>query len=204
MITGFKLFQYDKAVRLHFTNKKYNLFDYKGKTSGVTYENFLARRDYNIYNAIARKFDTDAESIQFLVANYVYQNDPIHNIASSESNFILWNRRKQSITNTFREDIDKVVLVMEKKGITALDMIDNSKDIPELFKLYLGKSIAIESLFILNKFLPFLESWENTLETVWSKDLLIMKKLDRFVKYNEDTIQALLKKSLLLDESIFQ
>ena len=202
MITGFKLFQYDKAVRLHFTNKKYNLFDYKGKTSGVTYENFLARRDYNIYNAIARKFDTDAESIQFLVANYAYQNDPIHNIASSESNFILWNRRKQSITNTFREDIDKVVLVMEKKGMTALDMIDNSKDIPELFKLYLGKGITIESLFILNKFLPFLESWENTLETLWSKDLLILKKLDRFVKYSEDTIQSVINKSLLLDELI--
>lgn len=198
MITGFKLFQYDKAVRLHFTNKKYNLFDYKGKTSGVTYENFLARRDYNIYNAIARKFDTDAESIQFLVANYAYQNDPIHNIASSESNFILWNRRKQSITNTFREDIDKVVLVMEKKGMTAIDMIDNSKDIPELFKLYLGKGITIESLFILNKFLPFLESWENTLETVWSKDLLILKKLDRFVKFPQDKVQLILEESSML------
>ena len=202
MITGFKFFQYDKAVRLHFTNKKYNLFDCGGKTRGVTYENFLARRDYNIYNAIARKFDTDAESIQFLVSNYAYQNDPIHNIASSESNFILWNRRKQSITNTFKEDIDKVALVMEKKSLTAFDMIDNSKDIPELFKLYLSQGITIESLFILNKFMPFLESWENTLETVWGKDLLILKKLDRFVKYNAETIQSVIDKSLLFDELI--
>jgi hypothetical protein len=202
MITGFKLFQYDKAVRLHFTNKKYNLFDYKGKTSGVTYENFLARRDYNIYNAIARKFDTDSESIQFLVSNYAYKNDPIHNIASSESNFILWNRRKQSISNTFKNDIDNVVLAMEKKGLSCIEMIDNSKDIPELFKLYLGNNITIESLFILNKFIPFLEKWESTLETVWGKDLLIIKKLERFVKYNEETIQEVLNKSLLLDELI--
>jgi len=202
MITGFKLFQYDKAVRLHFTNKKYNLFDYKGKTSSVTYENFLARRDYNIYNAIARKFDTDSESIQFLVSNYAYKNDPIHNIASSESNFILWNRRKQSINQMFIEDVEKIDLEMEKKKMTFQNMLDNSKDIPELFKLYLGHNITIESLFILNKFMPFLEKWESTLETVWGKDLLIIKKLERFVKYNEETIQEVLNKSLLLDELI--
>ena len=170
------------------------------KTNGVTFENFLARRDYNVYNAIARKFDTDAESIQFLVANYAYKNDPIHNIASSENNFITWNKRKQSITNTFKNDIDNMVLVMEKKSMSCIDMLDNKKDIPELFKIYLSNNIAIESLFILNKFLPFIENWETTLETVWGTDLLIIKKLDRFVKYNEDTIKDILEKSLLLDD----
>ena len=202
MITGFTLFKYDKAVKLHFTNKKYNLFDYKGKTNGVTFENFLARRDYNIYNAIARKFETDAQSIQFLVANYVYKNDPIHNIASSDNNFITWNKRKQSITNTFKTDVDNMILVMEKKSMSCMDMIDNRKDIPELFKMFLSNTITVESLFILNKFLPFIDSWESTLETVWGKDLLIIKKLERFVKYNEDTIKEILEKTLLLEESI--
>ena len=202
MITGFTLFKYDKAVKLHFTNKKYNLFDYKGKTNGVSFENFLARRDYNIYNAIARKFETDAQSIQFLVANYVYQNDPIHNIASSDNNFITWNKRKQSITNTFKNDIDNVILVMEKKSMSCMDMIDNRKDIPELFKVFLSGNISIETLFILNKFIPFLEKWETTLETVWGKDLLIIKKLDRFVKYPQDKIRLILEQSPFVGELI--
>ena len=202
MITGFTLFKYDKAVKLHFTNKKYNLFDYKGKTNGVSFENFLARRDYNIYNAIARKFETDAQSIQFLVANYAYKNNPIHNIASSDNNFITWNKRKQSITNTFKNDIDNVILVMEKKSMSCMDMIDNRKDIPELFKMYLQNNITVESLFILNKFLPFIDNWESTLETVWGKDLLIIKKLERFVKYNEDIIKEILNNTLLLDEIV--
>ena len=198
MITGFKLFQYDRSVKLHFTNKKYNLFDHKGKANGVTFENFLARRDYNLYNAIARKFETDAESIQFLVSNYAYKNDPIHNIASSDTNFITWNKRKQSITNTFKTDIDLVVLVMEKKGLDFEAMLDNSKDIPELFKLFLSGNVSIESLYILNKFIPFLEKWETTLETVWGQDLLIIKKLDRFVKYPEDKIRLILEQSNLI------
>ena len=202
MITGFTLFKYDKAVKLHFTNKKYNLFDYKGKTNGVSFENFLARRDYNIYNAIARKFETDAQSIQFLVANYAYKNDPIYNIASSDNNFITWTKRKQSITNTFKNDIDNVILVMEKKSMSCMDIIDNRKDIPELFKMYLQNNITVESLFILNKFLPFIDNWESTLETVWGKDLLIIKKLERFVKYNEDTIKEILINTLLLDEIV--
>jgi hypothetical protein len=202
MITGFTLFKYDKAVKLHFTNKKYNLFDYKGKTNGVSFENFLARRDYNIYNAIARKFETDTQSIQFLVANYAYKNDPIYNIASSDNNFITWTKRKQSITNTFKNDIDNVILVMEKKSMSCMDMIDNRKDIPELFKMYLQNNITVESLFILNKFLPFIDNWESTLETVWGKDLLIIKKLERFVKYNEETIKKILINTLLLDEIV--
>jgi hypothetical protein len=202
MITGFTLFKYDKAVKLHFTNKKYNLFDYKGKTNGVSFENFLARRDYNIYNAIARKFETDTQSIQFLVANYAYKNDPIYNIASSDNNFITWTKRKQSITNTFKNDIDNVILVMEKKSMSCMDMIDNRKDIPELFKMYLQNNITVESLFILNKFLPFIDNWESTLETVWGTDLLIIKKLERFVKYNEDTIKEILNNTLLLDEIV--
>ena len=90
---------------------------------------------------------------------------------------------------------------MEKKSLTCSQMIDNRKDIPELFKMYLGKNITVESLFILNKFLPFIDNWESTLETVWGKDLLIIKKLEKFVKYNEETIKEILEKTLLLDDS---
>jgi hypothetical protein len=197
MISGFTLYKYDRAVKLHFTNKKYNLFDHKGKTNGASYETFLARRDHNLYNAIARKFETDAESIQFLVANYAYKNSPIYNLASSDTNFVLWNKRKQSISNTFREDMDKVALVMEKKKMTCHDMIDNSDDIPELFKMYLGGNVTVESLSILNRYMPFLEQWESTLETVWGKDLIIIKKLERFVKIPEETIRSVLDKALL-------
>jgi hypothetical protein len=202
MITGYTFFKYERAVKLHFTTEKYNLFDYNGKTNGVSLENFLARRDYNIYNAIARKFETDAESIQFLVSNRAYKNDPIFNIASSESNFILWNRRRHSITNTFKNDIDKVLLVMEKKDISCFDMLDNSKDIPEIFKMYLGDAISIESLYILHKFIPFLEKWETTLKMIWGQDLLIIKKLDRFVKYPQDKIRLILEQSPFVDEII--
>ena len=198
MTSGFDLFKYNKAVKLHFCTKKYDVFNYNGKTLGVSFENFLARRDYNVYNAIARKFDSDLSSIQFLVANYAYQNDPIHNIASSDRNFILWNKRKQSITNTFKNDIGNIILVMEKKNLTYDAMIDNSKDIPELFKMYLKQEVTVESMHILNKFSLFLEGWKPTLELVWSKDLLIIEKLERFVKYKEEVIQKILDDTLLL------
>ena len=198
MTSGYDLFKYNKAVKLHFSTKKYNIFDYNGNTLGVSFENFLAARDYNVYNAIARKFDSDLASIQFLVANYVYQNDPIHNIASSERNFILWNKRKQSITNTFKNDIDNIILVMEKKNLTYEQMKDSSKDIPELFKMYLKQEVTIESMHILNKFSLFLEGWKPTLELVWSKDLLIIEKLERFVKYKEEVMKKILEDTLLL------
>ena len=197
MISGFDLFKYNNAVKLHFCTKKYNVFDYKGKTNGVSFENFLARKDYNLYNAMARKFESDSESIQYLVANYVYQNDPIHNIASSDKNFMLWKKRKQSITNTFMNDIDNVILLMEKKSLTYKEIIDSKKDIPELFKMYLRNDITIESMHILNKFSTFLEVWRPSLELIWDKDLLIIEKLDRFVKYDTEVIQKIIDEALL-------
>ena len=53
-------------------------------------------------------------------------------------------------------------------------------------------------MHILNKFSLFLEGWKPTLELVWSKDLLIIEQLERFVKYKEEVIQKILDDTLLL------
>lgn len=201
MISGYVLYKYNRAVKLHFTTKKYNVFDYNGKTNGVSFENFLERNEYNIFNAIARKFETESIAIQFLVANYAYQNDPVYNIASSEKNFILWNKRKQSITNTFKNDMGNISLVMEKKSLTYEEMIDHRKDIPELFKMYLKQDITIESMHILNKLTPVIDKWSSTLELVWGKDLLIIDKLNKFVKYDEEVMRKILESTLLFTGS---
>lgn len=203
MINGFTLFKYDRVVKLHFTNEKYNLFENKGNAKGMTFEKFLAKRDYNIYNALARKFETDQQAIQFLVSNYAYRNtNPIHNIASSDRNFTLWTKRKQSITNTFREDIDKIQLHLDKNDVSLESLYESDSNVPDLFKIYLSGNITIETMFILNKINPYLSGWKQEHSMLWGKEFLLIEKLERFVKYDSDLVTKIYKTLLLTNDMV--
>lgn len=184
MISGYRLFQLDRVVKLHFTSD-YNIFDYNGRVNGAEFENFLKKRDYDSYNRLAIKFESEIPAIQYLTANYAYKNpSPIHNLALCEDNYILWEKRKQSISNTFKEDISKIVLYLEKNDITYESLFSVDNDLPTLFKMYLGDYVTVETLHILNKINPYLSEWRQQHSLIWKADFLIIEKLDRFVKIN--------------------
>ena len=192
-MNGYSLFKFDRATKLHFTTEKYNVFEYKGSVIGTSFEKFLAKRDYNVYNAVARKFDSERDAIQFLVANYAYRNDnPIHNIATSERNVTIWNKRKQSISNIFKEDIDQLALYMEKKRISKDDLfLGKNGDVPDLFKLYMGGKVTIETMHILNEMTDYLDDWKPQHSVIWSKEFLIIEKLKKFVKFDMDKLTVI-------------
>lgn len=191
-MNGYSLFKFDKATKLHFTNEKYNVFEYKGSVRGLTFEKFLEKRDYNVYNAVARKFESEKEAIQFLVANYAYRNDnPIHNIAMAERNISIWNKRKQSISHLFKEDIDVISLHLEKKGLVKSDLFETNGDVPELFKLFIGGKISVETMHILNEMNDYITGWEPIHSVVWKKEFLVIKKLKKFVKFDIDKLKEI-------------
>ena len=192
MVSGHTFFIYDMATKLHFNTEDYNVFEYKGNVRGTSYKHFLAKRDHTSYNNLALKFDTDLESIQFLAANYVYKNSsPVHNTAVSNNNYIIWKKRKQSITNTFLTDVDSLILYMEKKDYQYKDLITCNGGMSELFKLYLGGQVTIESLHMINEMEPFLPEWKSKMLPMWSADLLIIKKLKKFVIFDEAKIKEI-------------
>jgi hypothetical protein len=200
MVNGFTFFKYDRVVKLHFTTEQYNLFDQKAVSKGLTFEKFLAKRDYNVYNALSRKFLTDQHAIAFLVANYVYKNDnPIHNIASSDRNYVIWTKRKQSMTNTFREDLDKIALYLEQKNLLVDVLFDSKGKIPELFKIYLSGNVTIETMYLINKLYPYVEGWKKEHSLIWGKEFLLIEKLDRFIKFDEEILRNIYTNTLQAD-----
>lgn len=200
MVNGFSFFKYERVVKLHFTTENYNLFEQKAVARGLTFEKFLAKRDYIIYNALARKFSTDQQAIAFLVANYAYKNDnPIHNIASSDRNYVIWTKRKQSMTNTFREDLDKIALYLEQKNLSTDILFDSKGKIPELFKIYLSGNVTIETMYLINKLYPYVEEWKKEHSLIWGKEFLLIQKLDRFIKFDEETLRNIYINTLQAD-----
>lgn len=190
-MTGFKAFRYYIALKLHFTKEKFNVFENKGHIKG-SYAAFDARNDKYLFEKLARKFPKDQDIIQFIVANLSIGNDNIiYGMEEAEENYIQWIKRKQSITHTFLNDINTIQLESEKNHYN-LDQIINCtlNQFPYIIKLYLGKLICMESIVILNDFIPMIAKWKQEPSLILlENDILRIEKLKGFVKYNRDKIE---------------
>ena len=190
---GFKAYRYYLAIKLHFTTEKFNVFENRGNVKG-TRDTFNARNDRYIFEKLANKYDTDREIIQFFVANFAYGSDTaIYEGKEATDNFLLWNKRKQSITQVFIDDLTNILNYIESNK-TSVFTFENDK-YPALMQLYMGKKITIETLRIIDDIHPFLETWsqQNSVKYMWGSELLRIKKLTGFVKYDRIKIEKIFK-----------
>ena len=195
-MNGFKAYRYYLALKLHFTTDKFNVFENKGHVRG-SFEAFNARNDKHLFDKLARKFSTDKELIQWMVAQFVYGNPNfIYNTAEGDAHYIEWVKVKESITKTFTDDLNVLQLEAEKNGYTLPDLFNCTlNEIPVIIKLYLGKRINPQSLSILaSMHKPIQELGNNTnIELLVGDELRIVYKLHGFLKYNKEKLQKLYK-----------
>ena len=193
-MTGFKAFRYYLALKLHFNNDKYNVFENKGNIK-YSYENFNSRNDRHIFEKLARKFDTDKDLIQFIAANFAYGHDNmIFAIEEANEYYLEWQKRKQSISRIFKDDLNTIELESQKNAL-SLDQIINFtlNEYPSIIKLYLGKKIAIESISILNDLLDFIPKWKQNPSAmlILESDIRRIEKLKGFIKYEQEKIKPI-------------
>ena len=190
---GFKAYRYYLAIKLHFTTEKFNVFENRGNVKG-TRDTFNARNDRYIFEKLANKYDTDREIIQFFVANFAYNSDTaIYEGKEATDNLLLWNKRKQSITQVFIDDLASILNYIETNK-TSVFTFENDK-YPALMQLYMGKKVTIETLRIIDDIYPFLETWsqQNSVKYMWGSELLRIKKLTGFIKYDKIKIEKIFK-----------
>ena len=192
---GFKAYRYYLAIKLHFTNEKFDVFENRGNVKG-TRETFNARNDRYIFEKLANKYDTDKDIIQFFVANFAYNGDTaIYEGKEAEDNLMVWTKRKQSITQVFIDDLASVITYIEtnKDSGSLFEFKDN--EYPILLKLYIGGKIKIETLRIIDDFHPVIDNWRNNslAKYMFANELLRIKKLTGFVKYDKIKLEKIFK-----------
>lgn len=203
-MTGYKAFRYYVALKLHFSKDKFDVFQNRGNVKG-SFEAFNARNDRYMFEKIARKYDTDQELIQFYVANFAYGNtDMVYGMEQSEENYIVWKRRKESITHLFKSDLDVIQLEAEKNKLDMAAMfyfLDNNY--PYLLKMYLGKQVSIETLHMINTEQNIITNWKADSKAIMLEDdLRRVEKLRGFIKYDAEKIKKIFsefKHSLMWD-----
>lgn len=185
---GFKAYRYYLAIKLHFTTDKFNVFENRGSVRG-TREAFNARNDRYIFEKLASKKSDDREIIQFFTSNFAYGKDTaIYAGQEAEDNYIEWQRRKQSITKIFIDDLAAILTHIELnklKHTAIFGFTDN--EYPVTLKMFIGGKITIESLRIIDDFTGIIEQWENhpSVKYIWDDEIRRVKKLTGFVKYDK-------------------
>lgn len=190
---GFKAYKYYIAIKLHFTKDSFDVFTNRGSVKG-TREAFNARNDRYIFEKLARKFPVDRDLIQYYVSNFAYGNESVvYDLAEAEENYAEWNKRKQSITKIFADDLNKILMDAYKRKIKEPSIINFTlNQYPSILNLYLGKQIGIETLRILDDFDNLLETWKQNTSMVllWENDIRRVEKVKGFVKYDSYKVMS--------------
>lgn len=170
---GFKAYKYYMAVKLHFQSEKFDCFMNRGRVRGSR-DKFLARNDHGLFERLAKKYD-DREVIQYFAANFMYRNpDCIYHSETAEANYKEYIRRKQAITQVFKNDLD-TILYSKFSCDLFLDIVN----------LYLRNRITVEAVSILNDMDNIVAQLRRSGHALLlQQDLLIIEKSKGFVKYN--------------------
>jgi hypothetical protein len=194
---GFKAYRYYLAIKLHFTTDNFNVFQNRGNVKG-TREAFNARNDRYIFEKLASKRPEDKDIIQFFVANFAYGKDSaIYAGQEAEDNFLLWQKRKQSITKTFVDDLASILTQVEVNKLSTESIFDfKDNEYPLVLKMFIGGKISIESLRIIDDFANIVSNWKNhpTVKYIWDDELRRVIKLTGFVKYDKIKLSQIFEK----------
>lgn len=183
------------AVKLHFMSDSYNITEHRDNVR-VSYKKFAERNQQSLYEKFADKFDNKHDMAQYLIANFAYgawgKTDIVYGTAEADQNINEWNRRKQSITQILKNDLSKIRLHLESNNMKIVSDLESKYPcIPQLFQLYLGNHITIETLVMIDKFHPFLDNWKINLASLFKDEIRRVVKVRPFVKFEELKIKPI-------------
>lgn len=188
MIDGFRVYKFYLAVKLHYTTDKFNVFENKGRVKGSR-DKFWSRNDRGLFEKLGRQFATERDLIEYFVANFASGNDcVVYDGSTAGDNLTNWLKIKQSLTKTFRDDLNKVILHLEQNPDKIDDLYDfDGPRIPELMKLCIGGEITVQSLVILNSFRDFFENWKLQTNLIFEEECRRIVKSAGFVSFSSKT-----------------
>jgi hypothetical protein len=194
--TGFAAFALYHSLKLHFTSSSYDYHKYNGKTN-VSKESFMKRKDKYSFYRLSRKYNLP-ELKDFLVANFVtYNVNWIGEImgAESEDAYTKWQKRIQSLTYVFKNDIENLFSKSDPENLLKV----YSGQHPLLFNKVMSDEIAIETVVILNAILNFFPMWDKKIhdDLVWPSWRLKLIKYEPFIVYNKIKFKEIIKDSLM-------
>ena len=181
-MTSYDVYKLYAALRLHFTDPKYDITVTKGRMRNLR-QSFDKRKDTQYMYKLANEY-TRSEIIDILVANFVAGSDTANiytgNFIENYKNYL--TRRKRMLYN-LDTDLDNILFRMEKEE--SKSAMEGTH--PLIFRMYMGGDIQIETLVIMEKLYPYVEDYAN--DFVLEHICLLVKKYKPFVRFDKDNVK---------------
>jgi len=194
--SGFSAFAIFNGIKLHFTSSSYDFFKYNGK-SNVTKQNFANRKDKYSFYKLSRKYRNE-DLVNFYVANFLVKDITwIGDItgAEGEENYKMWQKRNQSLSYRFKEDI----MYLVDKVSTSSDMIKvKDGQYPVLLNETMQGAVSIETLSILNHMMGFFEMWDKKISDtiIWPTWKMKCERYTPFIHYDASKYKETFKEAI--------
>lgn len=185
-MTPFEAYREYVALKSHFISKDYDYIKFNGKIKTVTIDSYHSRKDKVFFMRLAKHKDVKG----FLISNLIEANPWIGDLAyneTAEKNYLNWQKRLQSLSYIFSNDLDKL------KEEFDLNFIVESNSHPYILKLFLRKEITFETLVILVNLVKCYSHWNKYMKNdpVWKEIGLKIKKYNKFLTYDREKIRQI-------------
>lgn len=200
-LAGFDVYRTYLAMKLHFTQDKFDFFQYDGKANAKE-ETYQQRNDFYFYETLARKLDKK-EVVEFILASFVLSTDPtkvwIGDIKrSGKEKWLEWTKHTQSMTYFFSEDIDVIHNFMLKNDLEFNELFSVENGHPPLLKLHIKNKICLETLIILDIVLKYTKGWNKSMkDPLWESMNFKIKKYKPFMSINSQKYKTILQEKFV-------
>jgi hypothetical protein len=193
--TGFAAFALYNALKLHFTSSSYDYFKYNGKTN-VSKDSFLKRKDKYTFYKLSRKYQIE-ELKQFYIANFLDGDKWVGNMNTTEGEeqYQKWQKRQQSLTYTFQNDI---MYMLDKVNDPNDLLIVKNNEFPKLMQYVTQGDISLETLVIMNNIMNFFPMWNKEIydDIIWPDFKMRCEKYAPFIYYDKKKFKEILKEKI--------
>ena len=184
------------ALKLHFTTDNYDITKRNGKVK-ASRQAFAKRTDLFSIKKISKTY-SDEEIANFLVSNFV-SGDRWGGMFDSEAGktYTEWKGKIESLTYNFIKDLDNLIDELDKDNLTFKDAFTITKSQhPYLLKMFLRKSVSLETMVILEKIFPYLEYFDKELDgdILWPDTSRLIKKYKPFLKFDKEKYNEIFRK----------
>ena len=200
-ISGLDVYRTYLAMKQHFSNPKFDFFQYDGKVKASA-EKYQERSDFYFFETLARKLSA-VEVKEYLLSNFVYSDNPskvwIGDIKrSGKENWVKWNKQNSALRYYVERDLSTIIKYHETAGYSFNDMFECDGGHPPLLRLYIKGEISLETMIIVDMVLHYMGRWDNTLsDPLWNALSLKMKKYKPFLSIPVSSYKELMREKFL-------
>ncbi len=159
-MTGFESYKLYLSIWQHFSScNDYNYVKYKGKLGNITGKAYENRKDKYFFEALGER--NKGNLLQYYVANFAHHGTEVAWIGDLHSKesvdvYIHWQKRIQSLTYIFEEDLKEVKEFLIARGLEFDRLFDVEEDEhPLIFRFVQQRMIEVETYIIMDKILGF-------------------------------------------------